>query len=52
MIKDTILITIGQLSKIRERVYDATASLQPEKAVIIKNNVQLLTTNVITQSFE
>jgi hypothetical protein len=40
IIKDTILTTIGQLSKIGGSVYDATASLQPEKTVILKNNVQ------------
>jgi hypothetical protein len=36
MLKDTILITIGQLKQIGERLYDTTASSQPEKAVIQK----------------
>jgi hypothetical protein len=36
MIKDTILITLGQLSIIGDRLYDATADLHPEKPVIVK----------------
>jgi hypothetical protein len=58
MMKDAILITIGQLSKIGGVVNDATSSLQPEggvgfktKGAVIPKNVHVTTPNVITQSF-
>jgi hypothetical protein len=59
MLKDTNIITIGQLSKIGGVVNDATASLQPEGGAGLKQNVRYFqenvhvpTPNVITQSFD
>jgi hypothetical protein len=42
MLKDTILITIGQISKIGGVVYDATTSFQPEVCVgILTKNAEI-----------